>query len=108
MIATVVEMLKVPALSPPVPQVSTSIPRRVRIGATRCRIASAMPAISSGVSPFMRSATASPAICAGVARPARISSIASRAAAWSSDRCSTTRAMAGWITRDSPSVVDTG
>ena len=79
-IATVVEMLKVPALSPPVPQVSISGLRRVRSGGTRRRIASAMPAISSGVSPFMRSAMAKPAICAAVASPLRTCSMHSREA----------------------------
>ncbi len=34
-------------------------------------IASAMPEISAGVSPFARSATRNPASCAGVASPAK-------------------------------------
>src|SRR5580765_7428128 len=96
-IATVVEMLNVPALSPPVPQVSSSGERRVRIGWTRARIAAAMPAISSGVSPFMRSATASPPIWAGEASP--VSTCSMLACARSRDRSclSTARAMAVWI-----------
>jgi hypothetical protein len=66
--AAEVEMLNVSAPSPPVPQVST------RSGwaapASRGpRIARAQPAISSGVSPFIRSATRKPEIWAGVASP---------------------------------------
>ena len=71
--AAAVEMLYVFAPSPPVPTTST---RSVRDGFTRrtcSRIASAQPAISSAVSPFTRSATRKPAICACVASPAMIS-----------------------------------
>jgi len=96
--ATVVEMLKVPALSPPVPQVSSSGLRRVRIGATRRRSASAMPVISPGLSPFMRSATTSAPIWAGVASPASTCSMLARARSRGRSSCSTARAMAVWIT----------
>ena len=107
-IATVVEMLKVPALSPPVPQVSSSGERRVRIGGTRRRIASAMPAISSGASPFMRSATANAAIWAGVASPASTCSMLARAS--SRLRCtrSMARPIAVWITARPPAAGGTG
>ena len=77
--AAAVEMLIVAWPSPPVPAVST---RSVRFGATdtpRPRIASAKPAISSGVSPFRRRATRKPPIWAWVASPAMISSITARA-----------------------------
>ena len=104
-IATVVEMLNLtpPAGSlPPVPHVSMSGERRVRSGGTRWRIARAMPAISSGVSPFMRSEMASAAICAAVASPARICSML--ACARSSDRSSrsTARPIAVRIMRARP------
>jgi hypothetical protein len=90
-------MLKVPALSPPVPQVSSSSRRRVWITGNRWRMAAAIPAISSGVSPFMRRAIASAAICEGVASPARICSIAARACSWVRSSRSTTRPIADWI-----------
>ena len=93
-----VEMLNVFALSPPVPQVSSSGLLRVRIGGTRRRIAAAMPAISSGVSSFMRSAIASAAICAGVASPFRICSIAAVARSPDNGSFITARAIADWIT----------
>jgi hypothetical protein len=55
--AAAVEMLKVPAPSPPVPQVSsTTRPGGVRTGVARRRITVAAAAISAGVSPFIRSA----------------------------------------------------
>ena len=81
-----VEMLNVPFASPPVPQVSTR-PRSVsargdaNTGAACRRIAVASPTSSSTVSPFSRSADSSPPICASVARPHRISSIAASASA---------------------------
>ncbi len=52
-----VEMLKVWRPSPPVPQVSITPWRRVGTGVAWRRIARAEPAISAGVSPFMRRAT---------------------------------------------------
>lgn len=96
-IATVVEMLNVPALSPPVPQVSSSGLRLVCIGGTRPRIASAKPAISSVVSPFMRSAIARPAICDGVASPASTCSMVARDSSRDRSSLTTARAMAVWI-----------
>ena len=50
-------------------------------GITCSRIASANPAISSAVSPFVRSATRKPAIWAGVSSPSMIEPISSRASA---------------------------
>lgn len=64
--AAAVEMLKLPCLSPPVPQVSAMTEtsgRWMRVAADR--MASAAPAISSTVSPFMRRATKKPAIWLG-------------------------------------------
>ena len=48
-------------------------------GMTCSRIASAKPAISSAVSPFVRNATRKPAICACVPSPSMIEPISSRA-----------------------------
>ena len=76
--AEAVEMLNVCDASPPVPQVSIKRSCETSTRAARERSACAAPAISSGVSPFMRSATRSAAICAAGALP---SSIASSAAA---------------------------
>ena len=67
--AAVVDMLKLPELSPPVPQVSTTLSdtwtRRDFSRMTR-----AIPAISWTVSPFMRRAVTSAPNCAGVASSA--------------------------------------
>jgi hypothetical protein len=99
--AVAVEMLKVPLASPPVPLVSTSadsvsasrpVPLKsialgdaMGKGVAAARIASAKPTISSTVSPFMRKATSSAAICASVQFPASTSAITSRASARASD-----------------------
>ncbi len=112
--AVAVEILKVPQASPPVPLVSTrlvsarnespsasrpvplrsSAPgaqlRRLQTseigkGVAAARMASAKPTISSTVSPFMRKATSSAAICASVQFPASTSAITSRASARASD-----------------------
>src|SRR5262245_45319575 len=96
-IATVVEMLNVPALSPPVPHVSSRGLRRVWSGGTRRRMASAMPAISGVVSPFIRIATASAPICAGVAWPSSTCSIAACARSRVRSSRSTARPIADWI-----------
>src|SRR5439155_23312762 len=56
-----------------------------------------MPAISDVVSPFMRSATASAPICAGVAWPSSTCSIAARARSRARSSCSTARPIADWI-----------
>src|SRR5207245_2281644 len=88
--AVAVETLKVPAASPPVPQVSISISRsvpdraatsspRVRTLTAFCRITWAKPISSSTVSPFMRSPVRNAAIWASVAAPAMIASIAAAA-----------------------------
>src|SRR5207247_2067485 len=88
--AVAVEMLNVPEASPPVPQVSTSISRsvpvspatssaRVRTRATLPRMTWAKPISSSTVSPFMRNAVRNAAICALVATPDMIASIAADA-----------------------------
>ena len=59
--------------SPPVPQVSTIGSATKSTPSMRARIARAAPTISSTVSPFIRSATRRPPICAGVAWPSMIS-----------------------------------
>ena len=69
-----VEMLKVPAPSPPVPQVSTA-PCDVS-GTARARIARAKPTTSSSVSPRAAIAARSAPIWAGVASPSMIEPIA--------------------------------
>ena len=68
--ATVVLMLNVPDLSPPVPQVSSRSPS-VRVGTLTAlaRMARALPRISASVSPFMRSPIRYAPICASVASP---------------------------------------
>ncbi len=97
-IAAVVEMLNVRAPSPPVPTTSTTSVRAGCTGSTWARIASAHPAISSALSPFARRATRKPPIWAGVASPAMISPITSRA--WSRPRSWPSRSVwiAAWIT----------
>src|SRR5262245_12142458 len=88
--AVAVDTLKVPEASPPVPQVSISISRsvpvcattsapRVRTFTTFWRITCAKPISSSTVSPFIRSAVRKPAICALVAPPDMMASIAAAA-----------------------------
>ena len=57
-----------PLASPPVPHVSSSGPS-TSTRAACSRITAPMPAISSTVSPFIRSAVANAANCAGVAAP---------------------------------------
>ena len=84
----VVEMLKVPERSPPVPQVSTSGP-----STSTCRdlsrITLAIPAISAGVSPLRRSAVTNAPNWAGVASPSMISSMAAAASSLDSGLPST-------------------
>ena len=77
-----VEMLKVPAPSPPVPQVSTA--SSARRGSARSRMVRAKPTTSSSVSPRTASAASSAPIWAGVAAPSMIAAMA--AAASSSER----------------------
>jgi hypothetical protein len=93
-IPAAVEMLSVRAPSPPVPAVSTRSVRVGRTATTWSRIASAQPAISATVSPFARSATRKPPICAGVASPRMISSITARASSRVRARLSRSRAIA--------------
>ena len=72
-----VEMLNVPAPSPPVPQVSTA--PFDRSGTARARMARAKPTTSSSVSPRAAMAARSAPIWAGVASPSMIVPIASAA-----------------------------
>ena len=71
-----VETLMVPARSPPVPQVSTSLARTSSgtgtVSATSS-MAPNMPVSSSDVSPLHRSPKMNAAICDGLAAPSRIS-----------------------------------
>lgn len=70
MMATVVEMLNVPSLSPPVPQTSSISRLRVSVstgtGKALSRSSFANAAISSGVSPLLASAVRKSALDSGV------------------------------------------
>ena len=68
--AAIVEMLTEKERSPPVPTTSRVRPG-TESGVAAAYIASTRPSISATVSPLARSATAKPAIWAGVASPAR-------------------------------------
>ena len=71
-----VETLMVPARSPPVPHVSTSLSCRSAGSGTvsaTSSIASNMPVSSASVSPLQRSPKMNAAICDGLAAPSRIS-----------------------------------
>ena len=72
-------MLKVLSRSPPVPTTSISVSALGVMRCARSRIARANPAISGTVSPFMRIAVISAAICAGVACPSITSPMAAQA-----------------------------
>ena len=78
--AVVVDTLKVPAPSPPVPTMSTSTPSFAAhpqaTGVALARITWAAPLISSRLSPFMRRAMSNAPIWAGVALPSMIWSMA--------------------------------
>src|SRR5919204_1388077 len=76
--AAAVEILKVPARSPPVPQVSM-VPSGTSSGVAWVRIDSTNPVISSTVSPLARRAIKRPAVWTGVASPAITWSMTSRA-----------------------------
>ena len=76
--AAVVEMLKVPDPSPPVPTMSI-VPSGASTRTTRSRIAEAKPANSSTVSPRIRSPMSRAASWDGVASPSITSPIARRA-----------------------------
>ena len=65
--ALAVEILKVPAASPPVPQVSNRCGLRTSTRMASSRMTWAAAAISSTVSPFMCRPTRKPPICAGLA-----------------------------------------
>src|SRR3989338_697401 len=97
--AAAVDMLKVPELSPPVPHVSTiiSLGLSKSIFLAFCLITLAKEVISSTVSPFNLKATKNPAICASVALPDIISSIASSASSLSRFFPSTIFAIASLI-----------
>jgi len=69
--AAAVEMLKVPALSPPVPQVSRRSSTPSLSARARERIALAHPAISSAVSPFIFSAIRNAAVSGSETSPSR-------------------------------------
>ena len=73
------DTLSVRCRSPPVPQVSNTSSYVRASGREAARIAVAKPTISDGRSPFITRPTSSPAIWAGVARPAMISAIAADA-----------------------------
>ena len=84
--AAVVEMLKVPPWSPPVPQVSTSGLRRDTTGVACDRMARAAPTSSSTVSPLAQRAPSRAPIWASVASPRMITSRAPAAATSSRSR----------------------
>src|SRR5213083_2560117 len=82
----IVDTLNVVRGAPPVPQRSTTRPfGGGRIAAHRSRIAVAMPAISSGPSPFIRNPRRNAPIWAGLACPSMISAIASCAPSYPRD-----------------------
>src|SRR5437870_2657481 len=91
-----VETLNVEAPSPPVPHVSTASGGTPGIGTACARITRAAPTSSPTVSPFMRSATRSAPIWAGLALPARMHSITAAISDSERARPSTTRARASW------------
>jgi hypothetical protein len=96
--AAVVDILKLPWRSPPVPQVSTTTGRPA--GWTRvaaARMASAAPAISSTVSPLARRAIKKPAITAGGVAPEKISDTAARASSKVKSDRSSNFDIAAWI-----------
>src|ERR1700719_1024500 len=95
--AAAVEMLKVPAPSPPVPHVSTaSTDNGTKVACAR--IDSTMPVSSSTVSPLVRKAAINAPTWAGVASPSIIVSITARAEAASSPRPETTTSSARRMT----------
>ena len=91
--AAVVEMLKVPEPSPPVPTMSI-VPAGASTRTTRSRIAVAKPASSSTVSPRIRRPISSAASCEGVASPSITAPIARRASSMDSVLPSTIAATA--------------
>ena len=95
--AATVLTLKVDIGPPPVPQVSSRMPGRPSMGSQRRRRARAAALISVTVSPFMRSAVASAAICAAEAPPESTSSMASVASSSSRSRPLMSARSAPWI-----------
>ena len=79
--AAVVDTLKV-RRPPPVPAVSSRSVRCVATGVASPRIAAARPAISSTVSPLVRSAIRKAAICPSLPLPAMISPSTAPACSW--------------------------
>src|SRR5215212_3353567 len=99
--AAVVEMLNVPEPSPPVPQVSTTNPSPGPTSTCSAwrRMADANPAISSIVSPRIRSAVRNAPIWAGVTAPVMIWSMAAADCSASSVPPSTTVRIASLMSR---------
>ncbi len=95
--AAAVDTLNRPAPSPPVPQVSTSRSGATSTFSANSRITCAAAAISVTVSPFTRSATSRPPICAGVASPSMMVRNAAPISAVSRSVPATARAMAAWM-----------
>ena len=90
-----VEMLKVPARSPPVPHVSIT-GSGARTGKAKESIVRANPSISSTVSPLVRSARRNAPICDGVDSPDITADIAADAWSFSRDsRCESVLRMVG-------------
>ena len=92
--AAPVEMLRVPLLSPPVPQVSMA-PSGASILSILARMVRTAPVISATVSPRTRSAIRKAPICVGVASPDIRISKACSASCSSSDRPPATAAING-------------
>ena len=96
--AAQVEMLKVCAESPPVPQVSTRWRSSfTSTGVASSRITWAAAAISPMVSFLTRNPMMNPAICAGVSSPRMIWRMTKSISSWNTSRCSTVRWIASWI-----------
>jgi len=92
-----VDTLNKSAPSPPVPARSMRPLRSISTGVASDRMALAAPTISSMVSPFIRSPTNKPPICASVAWPCMTASITCSISARLKDWPSTTCAIACWI-----------
>ena len=95
--APAVETLNVPRASPPVPQVSTRCVPSTSTRVARRRITAAAAAISSTVSPFMRSPTRKPPTCAGVHSPVMMACMTAVICAPSRSRRSMTPRIADWM-----------
>ena len=84
--AAAVEMLNVPAPSPPVPQTSMITSRRGRTWTEAARRPSMSPRTSSTVSPLARRPMRNAPACAGVAFPSRSTAIAALASSRDRER----------------------